>query len=148
MYIYAKILNVLSCFSSVRLFMTQWNVALQAPRSMGFSRQEPGVDCDTLLQRIFPNQGLNLCLLYLLHWQAGSLAKSSKISPAKSTLQLVLGHLFFLSQVTLSQSMRFKYNIYGSVQFSSVAQSSLTFSDPMNHSMPGLPVLHQFPEFT
>ena len=37
---------------------------------------------------------------------------------------------------------------YGSVQFSSVAQSCLTLCDPMNHSMPGLPVHHQLPEFT
>ena len=35
-----------------------------------------------------------------------------------------------------------------SVQFSSVAQSSLTLCDPMNHSTPGLPVHHQLPEFT
>ena len=41
-------------------------------------------------------------------------------------------------------------NIYikPSVQFSSVAQSCLTFCDPMNCSMPGLPVHHQPPEFT
>ena len=35
-----------------------------------------------------------------------------------------------------------------SVHFSSIAQSCLTLCDPMNHSMPGLPVPHQFPEFT
>ena len=35
-----------------------------------------------------------------------------------------------------------------SVQFSSVAQSCPTLCDPMNHSMPGLPVHHQPPEFT
>ena len=33
-------------------------------------------------------------------------------------------------------------------QFSSVAQSCLTLSNPMNRSMPGLPVHHQLPEFT
>ena len=33
------------------------------------------------------------------------------------------------------------------VQFSSVAQSCLTLCDPMNCSMPGLPVHHQLPEF-
>ena len=32
-------------------------------------------------------------------------------------------------------------------QFSSVAQLYLTLCDPMNHSMPGLPVHHQLPEF-
>ena len=35
-----------------------------------------------------------------------------------------------------------------SVQFSSVAQSSPTLCDPMNCSMPGLPVHHQLPEST
>ena len=35
-----------------------------------------------------------------------------------------------------------------SVQFSSVAQSCPTLCDPMNHSMPGLPVHHQLLEST
>ena len=35
-----------------------------------------------------------------------------------------------------------------SVQFSSVTQSCPTLCDPMNRSMPGLPVRHQLPEFT
>ena len=34
------------------------------------------------------------------------------------------------------------------VQFSSIAQSCLTICDPMDCSMPGLPVHHQIPEFT
>ena len=34
------------------------------------------------------------------------------------------------------------------VQFSSVTQSCPTLCDPMNHSMPGLPVHHKLPEFT
>ena len=34
------------------------------------------------------------------------------------------------------------------VQFSSVAQSCPTLCDPMNLSMPGLPVHHQLPEST
>ena len=38
-------------------------------------------------------------------------------------------------------------NIY-SVQFSPVAQSCLTLCDPMDCSMPGLPVHHQILEFT
>ena len=33
-------------------------------------------------------------------------------------------------------------------QIRSVAQSCLTLCDPMNRSMPGLPVHHQLPEFT
>ena len=35
-----------------------------------------------------------------------------------------------------------------SVQFSSVTQLCTTLCDPMNHSMPGLPVYHQLQEFT
>ena len=37
---------------------------------------------------------------------------------------------------------------FGSVQFSSVTQSCPTLCDPMNNSIPGLPVHHQLPEFT
>ena len=34
--------------------------------------KDTGVDCHALLQGIFLTQGLKLCLLCLLHWQAGS----------------------------------------------------------------------------
>ena len=37
---------------------------------------------------------------------------------------------------------------FSSVQFSSFAQLCLTLCNPMNYSMPGLPVHHQFLEFT
>ena len=37
---------------------------------------------------------------------------------------------------------------FDSVQFSSVTQSCPTLHDPMENSMPGLPVHHQLPEFT
>ena len=37
---------------------------------------------------------------------------------------------------------------FSSVQFSSVTQSCPTLCNPMNRSMPGLPVHHQLPEFT
>ena len=38
--------------------------------------------------------------------------------------------------------------VISSVQFSLVAQLCPTLCDPMNRSMPGLPVHHQLPEFT
>ena len=41
-----------------------------------------------------------------------------------------------------------EYSRLISFQFSSVTQSCLTLCDPMNRSMPGLPVHHQLPEFT
>ena len=42
----------------------------------------------------------------------------------------------------------FKLKRIESVQFSSVTQSCPTLCDPMNYSMPGLPVHHQLTEFT
>ena len=42
----------------------------------------------------------------------------------------------------------FYFLVGSSVQFSSVAQSYPTLCDPMNSSMPGLPVFHQLLEFT
>ena len=45
--------------SPVQLFVTPWTVAYQTPPSMGFSRQDTGVGCHSLLQEIFPIQGLN-----------------------------------------------------------------------------------------
>ena len=47
----------------------------------------------------------------------------------------------------LSDACNFPHNA-GSVRFSSVAQSCPTLCDPMNRSMPGLPVYHQLPEST
>ena len=38
--------------------------------------------------------------------------------------------------------------MYIRAQFRSIAQSCLSLCDPMNRSMPGLPVHHQLPEFT
>ena len=61
---------VLNC---LRLSVTPWTEAHQGPLSMEFSRQEywsglpfpsPGVQVG-----IIPPQGLNSCLLCLLHWQ-------------------------------------------------------------------------------
>ena len=52
--------------SRVRLCVTPWIVALQAPPSMGFSRPEYWSGCLALLQGIFPPQESNPCLLCLL----------------------------------------------------------------------------------
>ena len=52
---------VLSHFDPVQLFATLWAVALQAPLSTGFHRQEY---CDALLQGILPTQGLKPHLLH------------------------------------------------------------------------------------
>ena len=61
-----------------------WTVALQAPLSMAFSRQDTGVGSHVLLQGMFPTQGSNPSLLHLLHWQADSLPLSHLESPSLS----------------------------------------------------------------
>ena len=58
---------MLSRFSRVRLFVTLWTVAHQAPLSMGVCRQEYRMGCHFLLHGIFPTQGSNPHLLGLLH---------------------------------------------------------------------------------
>jgi len=60
-------------------------------------------------------------------------------------------NLMFSRNLMFSQNPNFKILIgvrFFQVQFSSVTQLCPTLCDPMNHSMPGLPVHHQLPEFT
>ena len=56
-----------------------------------------------------------------------------------SLMSSALADVFFTTSATWKAS---------DIQFSSVAQSCLTLCDPMDCSMPGLPVHHQLPEFT
>ena len=48
----------------VQLSVTPWTVTRQAPLSVGFSRQNTGVGCHALLQRIFPTRESNPVLLH------------------------------------------------------------------------------------
>ena len=54
---------VLSHFCHVQIFVMLWTAALQAPLSMGFSREEYWVGCHALVQGIFLTQGGKPCLL-------------------------------------------------------------------------------------
>ena len=83
---------VVSC---VWLIVTPWTVACQAPLSMEFSRQEYWNELPFLLQGSFLTQGLNPCLLCLLHWQADSLSLCHLGSPWR------LG-LIFIQSIVLS----------------------------------------------
>ena len=67
--------------SHARLFVTPCTVVRQAPLSVGFSRQEcwSGLLCPP--PGDLPDPGLNLHLLGLLHWQAGSLAQAPPGKP-------------------------------------------------------------------
>ena len=55
---------------------------------------------------------------------------------------------YTLSNINILLNSVLDLNPVFALFFSSVAQSCQTLWDPMNCSMPGLPVHHQFPEFT
>ena len=57
--------------------------AQQAPLSTDSPGKTTGVGCHVLLHGIFPTQGSNSCLLFLLHWRADSLPLAA---PVKSRL--------------------------------------------------------------
>ena len=59
------------------------------------------------------------------------------------------GKLYLLFQINkMNEIKKMRKYIKKQLQFISVAQSCPTLCDPMNRSMPGLPVHHQLPEFT
>ena len=74
-------LLLLSSFSHVRLCVTQWTVAHQAPLSMRFSLWVAMPSCG----------GSSLYLLHLLRWQAGSLppVQPEKLREVETVLDLV-----------------------------------------------------------
>ena len=71
--IYVTCACVLSHFSCVWLFVIPWTIACQAPLSIGFFQARILEWLAMPSSRIYLAQGLNLCLLCLLHWRAGSL---------------------------------------------------------------------------
>ena len=78
---------MLSHFSHIQFFVTLWAVALQAPLSLGFSRQEYWSGLPFPSPGDLPNQGSNPDLLHLLHWQASSLPVAP---PGKPSLSLII----------------------------------------------------------
>ena len=82
----------LSRFSRVWLFAALWTVTLQAPLSMGFSRQEywSGFLC--------PPPGISIpgneTVLCLLHWEVGSLPLAPPGKPQQVLTSFQLGLLF------------------------------------------------------
>ena len=61
--------------------VTLWIIIHQARLFIGFSRQEYWSELPFAPPRDLPDQGLNLCLLCLLNWQADSLPLSHLRSP-------------------------------------------------------------------
>ena len=69
------------CAQLCLILCNSMDCSLQAPLSMGFSRQEYWRGCHFLLQGIFLAQGLNPCLLCLLRWQEYSLPLAPAVKP-------------------------------------------------------------------
>ena len=86
---FSELLSACCLFCRVRLFVTLWTVAHQAPLYIGLSRQEYWSGLPCLLQGIFPTQGLNPHLFWLLHWQAGSLPLAPPGTPLNSCAPLL-----------------------------------------------------------
>ena len=76
------------------------------------------VSCYALLQGIFLTQGWKLCLLHLVHWQAGSLPL---VPPGKPMFP------------------------YAAAAAAKLLQSCLTLCDPMDYSQPGSSVHGESP---
>ena len=100
-----------------------------------------GVGCHSLLQRIFPTQGSNLGLLHCRQILYLLSHKGSLIYLKVSQNSEIMNYLISRKQGFWS----WENSEDISVQFSSVAQSCPTLCNPMNRSMPGLPVHHQLP---
>ena len=120
--------------SCVQLLVTPWTVAYQAPPSMGFSGQEywNGLPFPSPHSRFLLAINLDRLICIFLNIQSLSL-------PLLFQLSLLVTLSLFATWVIL-------FLLCSSS--SSVAQSCPSNHDPMNQSMPGLPVHHQLPEST
>ena len=71
--------------------VTAWTVACRALLSGEFSRQDYWSGLSFLSPGDLSTQGLNPCLLHLLHWQAGSLPAKP---PGKPIIYILFGLVF------------------------------------------------------
>jgi len=79
------------------------------PRPWDSPGKNTGVGCHALLQGIFLTQGLNLCLLGLLHWQVGSLPLAP---PGKPHVHLIHSFSLYLNSITHMSRHYGWYNNY------------------------------------
>ena len=72
-------------------------------------------------------------------------SSKASILPCSTFFIVQLSHPYMTSGKNIALT---RWTFAGIFQFSSVTQLCPTLCDPMNRSMPGLPVHHQLPEFT
>ena len=123
-----------SIFPSIRVFSNESVLPIRWPKCWSFS-------CN-----ISPSNEYSGLISFRIDWLdlfavQGTLKSLRHHSSKASMFQC---SAFFIVQL----SHPYMTILTSPVQFSSVAQLCLTFCDPMNRSMPGLPVHHQLLEFT
>ena len=144
--------------SRVWLFVILWTAAWQAFLSITNSQSQPKLKS---IESVMPYNHLILCRPLLLppsifpsirsfpmnqFFTSGG--QSFGISASASDLPMNIQDWFPLGWTGwISFQSKGLSRVFYS-QFSSISQSCLALCDPMNHSMPGLPVHHQLPEFT
>ena len=111
------------------MYLSSWNLAPLAPITL-------------FLCVVFP---LNICC-YLSRWSINP--NSSHFFELLISAFLISIHEMYMLLYLFPFLLLICFWLQSVSSVSSVAQSCPTFCDPMNRSMPGLPVHHQLPEFT
>ena len=126
-----------SIFPSIRVFSNESTLA-SGGQSIGASASASVLP--TKIQGWFPLGSTGLISNFLLSKELTRVCSSTTVQ----------NHQFFGTQPSLWVSSHIHTWLLESpsVQFSSVTQSCPTLCNPMKCSTPGLPVHHQFPEFT
>ena len=97
--------------SHVRLFATPWTVACRLLCPWNFAGKITGVGCHFLLQGIFLTQGLNPCLLCLLHWQVDFFTTAPLGSPVRGEPS-VIKKVYCILLVTSSSVLEIDNLVY------------------------------------
>ena len=92
-------------FSHVRLCVTPWTIACQAPMSTGFSRQEYWSEVPCPSPGDVPNPRIKPTSLGLLCWQVGSLPLAPHGKPPILLQILVISVFTLLFQIYLARAL-------------------------------------------
>ena len=117
---------------------SSWPQGLQPVRFLcpwEFSGKNTEAGCHWLLQKTFPTQGLNPCLLHLLHWQEDSWPLSHQRSPA---ICIPIIFIFFSDYfLSLCPWICLDNRYSAAAAAAKSLQSCLTLCDPIDGSPPG-----------
>ena len=108
--------SLLGCSLTSVISDSGWSHGLQ-PTRLPYPWDSPGektaMGCHALLQGILPTQGLNPCLLCLLHWQVGSLPLAPPGKPLWYIYELMNVNLIYCYHFTIyvNQIMLYTLNI-------------------------------------